>query len=73
MHRDRGRLTLPDFLLLFFSLAVFGALFPPFFDIFSQNAGVMSVGTNFIFQMVLPLLLLVVLAAIYRTSIRGLP
>ena len=68
---DRARLTLPDIAFIVFSMAALGALYPVFRDAFSENVGHLTTGTALIFQLVLPLALIVFLYVIYRKAIRG--
>jgi hypothetical protein len=68
---DRARLTLPDIAFIVFSMAALGALYPVFSDAFAENVGHLTTGTALIFQLVLPLAILVFLYVIYRKAIRG--
>lgn len=67
----RARITLPDVLFLLMSLAFLGALYPVFMDGFRENVSIMSTGTAYLLQMVLPLAVLVLLSVIYVKAIAG--
>jgi hypothetical protein len=66
MHHDRrGRLTLPFVVYILMAMAVLAALYPVFAEFYAQNVGSMTQGTRLIFQLVLPLGILVLLTLIY--------
>lgn len=67
----RGRLTVPDIAFVTFSLAIVAALYPVFWDRFQANLGVMSTGTAYLFQLILPLLVLVMLGTVYVKATAG--
>jgi hypothetical protein len=62
---------MPDVVFVVFTLAVLGALFPVFNDAFLSSSDVLSLGESYLFQLVLPFAVLVVLATIWRKAIAG--
>lgn len=67
----RARITLPDVLFLLMSLAFLAALYPVFRTFFERNAGEFSSGAAFIWQLTLPLAILVFLTLMYRKAVAG--
>lgn len=67
----RGRITVPDVVFLVFTLAVLGSLYPVFTDAFSSSTSVLSLGESYLFQLLLPFAVLVILATIWRKAIVG--
>jgi len=65
---ERGRLTLPFILYILLAMAFLGGLYPVFADLYAQNVGTMTQGTRLIFQLVLPLSVLVLLTLIFVKS-----
>lgn len=68
---DRARLTVPDVLWILMSLAFVSALWPVVTNGLESNAGEIGTGPLFLFQLVLPISLLVLLAMIYRKAVGG--
>ncbi|QLD84611.1 hypothetical protein HWV23_02710 [Natronomonas halophila] len=67
----RGRLTVPDIAFLTFSIAIVAALYPVFWERLQANVGVMSTGTAYLFQLILPLAVLVLLGVIFVKATAG--
>jgi hypothetical protein len=70
-HDRRGRLTLTDIVLAVAALFFFGALAPVLYDALDTQAATMSTATGLLWQMVVPLLVLVLLAVIFVKSVSG--
>lgn len=67
----RGRLTIPDIARVAMVLAVIGALWPVAQHGLETNADVLSTGTSYLFLLVPPLSLLVLLVLSYRAALGG--
>jgi hypothetical protein len=67
----RARLTIPDVVFVLVSVAVLYALLPVVNGLLESAAGDFGTGVLLLFQLVAPVAALVLLAGIYRTSIRG--
>lgn len=67
----RARITVPDLMFTLFSLAALGALYPVFHDHFQANLDVMGTGPEWLWQMVLPMALLVLMSVIYLKATQG--
>lgn len=65
---DRGRITIVEVMVVLFALAMVRALFPVFNNALSSNLGSLSVGEVYLFRLLLPLMLLVLLATLYTTA-----
>jgi len=61
----RGRLTVPDVLYGLMAMAFLGALYPVVSKGMSANSDVISAGADWLLQLFLPLLLLVLLSVLY--------
>lgn len=70
-RRVRGRLTLPDLVFVLMSVAVLGALWPVVRAGLESNAGAVGTGPSYIFLLLLPLSVLVLLTLIWRTAAGG--
>jgi hypothetical protein len=68
---QRGRLTVPDIVFITFSLAILGSLYPIFWDRLQANIGTMSTATAYLFQLVLPLAVLVLLGMVFKKATAG--
>lgn len=71
MLGNRARITLPDVLFALFSLVVLGGLYPIVWESLQANAAQMSTAELYLYQLVLPLALLVFLVSIWRTAVGG--
>lgn len=71
MFGNRGRMTLPDLMFGLASLAVLGALYPVFWDSIQARAGEMTTAQLYMYQLILPLALLVFLGGLYRKAVGG--
>lgn len=72
MFDERARLTVPDVILLLASLAFFAALYPVFWSGFEARVADMDQGTALLFQLILPLGLLVFLSVMWlKATSRG--
>lgn len=69
---DRGRITIPDVLFLLMTLFTIAAIWPVFNDLFEKNVGQMTTGTSLLYQMILPMTLLVIFTVLYVKAIKGL-
>lgn len=70
---ERARITLPDLVYILFALAFLGALYPVFFEALDMQAPNMMTGSVYIYQLILPLALLVMLTVIYVKATAGGP
>lgn len=68
---DRGRLTVPDVLFLLMGIAFLGALYPVFWGFYTDNLTYLSPGAKYLFQLMLPLLLLVIYTIVFRNAVGG--
>lgn len=68
---DRARITIPDILMLLMAFAFLGALYPVFWGFYSDNLSYLSPGAKYLFQLMLPLLLLVIYTVVYRNAVGG--
>lgn len=71
MAGDRGRLTLPDLIFILMGLAYLGALVPVFYTMLDQNIGSFDTGTALLFQVFIPLLIIVFLTHYYVKAVGG--
>jgi hypothetical protein len=69
----RARITLPDVLFVLMSLAYLGALYPVFREGLETRAHLMTTGELYLFQMILPLGILVLFTVIYVKAAGGMP
>ncbi|RDZ65976.1 hypothetical protein C5B90_06410 [Haloferax sp. Atlit-12N] len=68
---SRGRITVPDVVYTTATLAFVGALAPVFYDGLDANAGQLGTGEAFLFQLIGPLLALVLMSVIWFKATRG--
>lgn len=68
MSSDRARITIVEVVLVLFALAMVRALYPVFNHSLTISLGSLSVGETYLFRLLLPLMLLVLLATIYTTA-----
>jgi len=68
---NRARITLPDVVLLAASLLFAAPLISVFLSELNANAGELSVGAAYIWQLLVPVLLLVVLWVIWSRATVG--
>lgn len=68
---DRGRITLPFLMLFAYAIALLGALYPVFADLFSKSASSMDTGTEYLFFLVLPLLVLTLISLAFLKARGG--
>ncbi len=66
----RGRITLPDLMFIVASLAFLSVLWPIMNDVLEQSKD-LGTGAHYIFLLVMPVGVIVLFAAIYRSSIAG--
>lgn len=71
MLGERARMTLPDVLFVLMSVAFLGALWPVVADALQTNAGAMSAGSSLIYQLLLPVAVLVLFSTIYLKAVAG--
>lgn len=71
MLGTRARITLPGLLFALFSLVVLGALYPVYWSSIQASVGQMSTAELFMYQLLLPLALLVFMVGIWRTAVGG--
>lgn len=68
---DRARITVPDVLFIVFSVASIAALYPVFWSGLEDRAGGMTTGELYLFQLILPFALLVVVSMVYVSAVGG--
>lgn len=68
---ERGRLTVPDLAYVLASMAFLSAIYPVFWESFNQNVSEMSTGQAYLFQLILPLALLVLFSIIFVKATAG--
>lgn len=68
-----ARITIPDLMMWLAAFAFLAALYPVYHEALVQHAGEISPGTAFLWQLVLPLALLVFFSIIFVKAIGGMP
>lgn len=68
---DRGRLTLPDLAFITVGIALIGVMYPAVMSTYNANATELSTGEALLYQLMLPAIILVFMAVIYRTATTG--
>lgn len=68
---DRGRITVPDIVMTLGVLAILGILFPVFSDALAGNLGEMNTATIWMFRLLLPFAVLVLLGRIFQKATVG--
>ena len=71
MIDERARLTIPDLVYALMSLAFLGALAPVFYSGLESNLDLMSTGEEYLFQLITPMLVLILLSVIWVKTIGG--
>jgi hypothetical protein len=72
MWRDtRGRLTIPDVVFLLAALAFGAPLVVVFVDGMEANAGILTTGELYLYQLLVPGTVLVMLAVVFRKAVQG--
>jgi len=71
MTMDRARITVPDIVMTVGVIAILGILYPVLSDAISTQSSTMSTPTAFMFQIMLPMALLVILARIFQKATVG--
>jgi len=66
---DRARLTFVDVIFLGVSLAVLAILVRPFYDILDDQASVLSVGEAYMFQLLVPGIVAMLLIVMLATAV----
>jgi len=67
-REDRGRITIVEVVVVLFSLAVVRALYPVLNHALEVSLDSLSVGETYLFRLLLPFMLLVLLATLYTTA-----
>lgn len=67
----RARLTLQDLPLIAMSIGILGALTPVIYILFDQNADSITPGQAWLVQLIIPTLIIVLMAVIYRAATSG--
>jgi len=70
--QNRARITLPDILFITWSLGMLAALWPVFYNLFQDNADVIPTGAEYLWLMILPFAILILLTVIYMKAAEGL-
>jgi len=68
---DRARLTPIDAIFIGVAIFVLGNLAPAVYTVFSNNAGSMSTGTAYVWQLIFPGLIVTILVVTYVTGVSG--
>jgi hypothetical protein len=68
---DRARITIPDIVITVGVLAILGILYPVFSSGLGNNLTEMSTPTIWMFRLMLPMALLVILSRLFRKAIVG--
>jgi len=71
MLDDRARLTIPFVAQLLMVMGILAGLWPVFWGLLQDNVDQFSTGTAYLWQLVLPLSVVVLLALMFRTAVRG--
>jgi len=71
LHDSRGRVTIVEVLLTMFALAFVGALWPVVQDAIDSAAQSLGTGELYLFRLLLPLMLLVMLSVLFVTASSG--
>lgn len=67
----RARITVPDIVMTVGVMAILGILFPVFADALSGNLGEMSTATAWLWRLLLPFALLVILGRLFQKAAVG--
>jgi len=67
----RGRITIVEIVTSVFALGFVAALWPVLQDAIESNLGLLSTGEAYLFQLLLPLMLLVLLTVVFVTANAG--
>jgi len=68
---ERARLTVPDIAFLLGTVAMVGALYPVFADGYDKMVSEMDPATAMLWQLFLPLMILVIFGVLYRKAVAG--
>jgi cytochrome c biogenesis factor len=71
MDDRRGRITIVELLTGTFALAFVGALWPVVADSLDSATGALNTGEIYLFRIILPLMLLVLLTVVFVTAAQG--
>jgi hypothetical protein len=67
----RARITLVDIIYIAVSMAVLAFLAPVLYDLLAAKAGVLGTGELYLFQLIVPGILITMLMVIYSTAVSG--
>jgi len=67
----RAQLTIPDMVFAVASIVVLYPLAAAFYDVLHANAGDLSTGTAYLFQMVVPGLVVTILIILFAIAVGG--
>lgn len=68
---DRARITVPDIVMTVAVVAMLGILYPVFASGLSSNLGQMDTGTIWMFRIMLPLAIMVLLGRLFQKATVG--
>lgn len=71
MPGTRARITVPDVVFILVSVGIIGVLWPIVDDFLTANADVVPTPAAWLFLLVLPMALLVLISVIFRTAAQG--
>lgn len=68
---DRARITIPDVVFVVVSIGMIAVLWPVLRDRLAANADVIATPTAWLFLLILPMALLVLISVIFKTAAAG--
>jgi len=71
LRGERGRLTVPDVAYMLAAFAIMGILYPVWSEGFVSNMGQISPATAWLFRLMLPLMILVLMSVLWTKSTAG--
>jgi len=71
LRGTRGRLTIPDVAFMLAAFAIMGILYPIWNKGFVANMGEMNPATAWLFRLMLPLMILVLMSVLWGKSTAG--
>jgi len=71
MSDTRARITITDIVFALMTIAFVGALWPVFFDAYQGTAADLTTGTEMLYLLILPVIVLVLIFKLYQKAVRG--
>lgn len=71
MTGTRARITIPDLVYILMSFAALAALYPVYSDFYDSHVGSMGPGAAWLWQLFLPMAILVIFSVIWLKATQG--